>query len=146
MFISAMKKSTVVILGAFVVWAVLCGPTPAPVQEEPPWFGQSESDFARAEKFLGLAVKVKARFVKLLGVPGSRHRSRRTLTFLVAAAAGEIVCEINPRSRRAALLTHMKRATPLVLYGTIDSDTYVFHVKKLLQGWERKNVEGTGKR
>jgi hypothetical protein len=117
----------------------------APVER---WFGASADDFAAAGRFAGSPLKVKARFVKILAdgdgvaAQGGVVPSGGRLTFLVAAAGGEIVCDMSARAKCSAVVREMKRATPVVLHGTLDARRNVFLVDAIVQGWERDQMEG----
>jgi hypothetical protein len=117
----------------------------APVER---WFGASAADFAAAGRFAGSPLKVKARFVKILAdgegvaAQGEGMSSGGTLSFLVAAAGGEIVCDMSARVKCGAVIHEMKRATPLVIHGTLDARRNAFLVDTIVQGWGRDQMEG----
>jgi hypothetical protein len=111
------------------------------------WFGVSAADFAGACRFAGSPLRVKARFVRKLtdGAGVAAHRqgmpSGGTLTFLVAAAGGEIVCEMSAQANCGAIVREMKRATPVMIHGALDARRNVFLVDTIVQGWGRDQME-----
>ena len=117
----------------------------APVER---WFGASAADFAAAGRFAGSPLRVKARFVKILaGGEGVAVQQQGiapggTLTFLVAAAGGEIRCEVSDQAKCGAIVREMKRATPLVIHGALDARRNAFLVDTIVQGWGRDQMEG----
>jgi len=111
------------------------------------WFGGSAADLAGAGRFAGSPLRVKARFVRELndgeGAAAQRQGmpSGGTLTFLVAAAGGEIVCEMSAQANCGAIVREMKRATPVMIHGTLDARRNVFLVDTIVQGWGRDQME-----
>lgn len=109
----------------------------------PRWFGASRADFARARELEGLPLKIKARFVRLLGSPGRTGKAPGgAFLFLVEAEGGRIACSARGDAGVAELLREMKHATPLVVRGTVDAGKRVFLVRTISQGWGKSQLEG----
>jgi hypothetical protein len=112
------------------------------------WFGASPADLEEKGRFDGRALRIKARFMRELA-DEARVKERgdgkylpRTITFLVAAAGGEIRCEVSARSKCSSVVRGMKPATPLVIHGTLDAGKNVFLVEAIVQGWGRNQMKG----
>jgi hypothetical protein len=107
------------------------------------WFGGTAAELA-SESVAGGPLKIRARFVRKLTDKGALRRRGKSsgggLSFLVVAEGGEVRCEMGDKARGADALRGMKRATPVVIRGTLDARRNVFMVDSIVQGWGRDQL------
>jgi hypothetical protein len=140
-------KIQVMLLVALIVPAstALCERGQAGGRAAARWYGVTAADLAAAAEAEG-PLKIKARFVKKLTDGGaSRRRGKNPksgLGFLVVAEGGEIRCEMGANAKGARNVRGMRRATPVVIHGTLDARRNVFLVDSIVQGWGRDQMKG----
>lgn len=135
-------KRAIPLIASLILCPASRGAEPAPAPAPERWFGASRADLARMRQFAGLPLKMKARFIRVVGSPEGGARARRTVEFAVAAEGGEVFCSLRRGARGAELLEGMQRGTPLVLRGRVDPKRGVFAARSIAQGWGKAQLAG----
>jgi hypothetical protein len=110
----------------------------SPGPGSPRWFGLSTDDLKHPERFYNVPLRVKAKFVRGMddapsGRPAGKGKAQSF--FLVDTPAGPVRCEAASRGRGVKRLRHMKRGTPVILFGTLRPKANVLFVDRIIQGW-----------